>query len=98
MGMIRPATLEDTESLIPLMKDLGYPTKREHLYKRLEKLLSHRDYHLWLYVRKDSSPIGFFGFIHQLAFEKMNHTFESQPWRSMPVSEEKGMVLNFFKR
>jgi GNAT superfamily N-acetyltransferase len=45
---IRPSTARDADRLAPLLGQLGYPTAAATLAPRLERLLSHPEYAVWV--------------------------------------------------
>ncbi|MGT2906267.1 GNAT family N-acetyltransferase [Streptococcus dentiloxodontae] len=65
---IRDFKETDTEALLPLYEQLGYPTRADELRNRLAGLLSHEDYHL-LAAECGGQLVAFIGYARMYFFE-----------------------------
>lgn len=65
---IRNANLSDVDSLLPLYSDLGYPTEKAILEKRLNIILNTPDYGC-LVAEQDGRLVGFIGYAKLYLFE-----------------------------
>ena len=66
--IIREARLEDVSKLVHLYEQLGYPSTKLELEKRLQKIFSHPDYHT-LIATKEKKVAGIIGLIKGYSFE-----------------------------
>ena len=65
---IRKATMKDTEALLSLYEDLGYPTTASKLARRLETILSQPHYGCLL-AERNGEILGFLGYAKLFFFE-----------------------------
>lgn len=65
---IRKATMKDTEALLSLYEDLGYPTTASKLSRRLEMILSQPHYGCLL-AERNGEILGFLGYAKLFFFE-----------------------------
>lgn len=65
---IRKASLSDVDFLLPLYSDLGYPTEKATLEKRLTSLFSNPDYGC-LVAEYEGVVLGFIGYTKLYFFE-----------------------------
>ena len=65
---IRKATMKDSEALLSLYEDLGYPTTASKLSRRLEMILSQPHYGCLL-AERSGEILGFLGYAKLFFFE-----------------------------
>lgn len=65
--------LQQIDNFLILYEQLGYPTTKEELLGRLEKLNKHDDYYMLLLINGKGDIIGFSGMCHMMNFEKPGH-------------------------
>lgn len=65
--------LQQIDNFLVLYEQLGYPTTKEELLGRLEKLNKHDDYYMLLLINEEGEVIGFSGMIYMMNFEKPGH-------------------------
>lgn len=53
---VRAASLEDAESLVPLLEQLGYPAEPAEIRRRLQRTTA-RDYAAWVFVTDSGSDV-----------------------------------------
>lgn len=66
--IIREAKLEDISKLVHLYEQLGYPSTKPKLEKRLQMIFSHADYHTLIAV-KGQKVVGIIGLTKGYSFE-----------------------------
>ena len=66
--IIREAKLEDISELLHLYEQLGYPSTKPQLEKRLQIIFAHADYHTLVAI-KGQKLVGLIGLIKEYAFE-----------------------------
>lgn len=57
---IRPGGESDSEEMVPLMIELGYPTTPEQMRTRMARIAAHPDYHT-LVAERDGRVVGMVG-------------------------------------
>jgi GNAT superfamily N-acetyltransferase len=62
--------LQQIDNFLILYEQLGYPTTKEELLGRLEKLNKHDDYYMLLLINGKGDIIGFSGMCRMMNFEK----------------------------
>lgn len=88
---IRQVSLADVSALLPLYEDLGYPTTRKVLSKRLENILSNPAYGC-LVAEENEEILGFLGYVQLFFFEDEGSYFRILALSVRQASRRKGVA------
>ncbi|MFC0090035.1 hypothetical protein ACFFJI_03925 [Allobacillus sp. GCM10007491] len=95
--MIREAKQEDVADLARLMGELGYPTTKDEMQNRFEKINSDSSYNTQV-IEADGNIVGMIGMILGYHYEKTIITYESLLWLSIQSLESKASAENSSKK